>query len=331
MTVPSCKLQYTFSAYRPSVSLIIPLRTQYFQTPMQAFRFVSLIPFDRNLSSDGTRIERWNSFHSFLTKGSGDIEDHCSLLCSLLIGFGLDAYVAIGTNEKQPHLWVLTLEKTSSTKNVYFWETMTGQRLEVSNPRVTNVYKTLSCVFNDKFLYANLQTSNFIPNLTFDFHNFLHWKSLNCYSNVPKWNFPMSLIQTSIKAQTEHLEEILKEKINEYRNDITKFDDSLSYKLLPAVTKCELEKVHNIKISEEEFEASMSLAVPPNHIFKAFSIQAEGIDVQKVFMELVKNKVTKEILNTKEDNIKFGIKTKITSYPENIYITWISIAVIYKE
>ena len=42
----------------------------------------------------------WNRFHTFLVQKYGDVEDHCNLLCSLLLGFGLDAYVCIGTNLK---------------------------------------------------------------------------------------------------------------------------------------------------------------------------------------------------------------------------------------
>lgn len=39
----------------------------------------------------------------------GDIEDHCNLLCSLFLGFGLDAYVVVGTNNNGNHFWVLQL------------------------------------------------------------------------------------------------------------------------------------------------------------------------------------------------------------------------------
>lgn len=38
----------------------------------------------------------WNSPHAFLAAGRGDASDHALLLCSLLLGFGLDAFVCIG-------------------------------------------------------------------------------------------------------------------------------------------------------------------------------------------------------------------------------------------
>lgn len=56
----------------------------------------------------------------------GDCEDHATLLCSLLLGFGLDAYVCVGTKAKgTPHCWVLT-RGTDGT--ITFWESLTAHR-----------------------------------------------------------------------------------------------------------------------------------------------------------------------------------------------------------
>lgn len=56
----------------------------------------------------------------------GDCEDHATLLCSLLLGFGLDAYVCVGTKAKgMPHCWVLT-RGTDGT--ITFWESLTAHR-----------------------------------------------------------------------------------------------------------------------------------------------------------------------------------------------------------
>ncbi len=55
-----------------------------------------------------------------------DCEDHAVLLCSLLLGFGLRAYVCIGTKEKGlAHAWVTTVGHDGT---VIFWEPLTGQR-----------------------------------------------------------------------------------------------------------------------------------------------------------------------------------------------------------
>ena len=156
-----------YSAYRPVTSFVIPYQSKLLESPLQAFRFVSLIPFEYEVSSYGIHIERWHTFHSLLTKGLGNLRDHCSLLCSLLLGFGLDAYVAVGTKKGKIQFWVITRESMVSipVKTVYFWEPMSGKRYEITNPRVTNYYNSLNCVFNNRILYGNIQNSNRIESI----------------------------------------------------------------------------------------------------------------------------------------------------------------------
>ena len=48
------------------------------------------------------------------------------LLCSLLVAFGLNAFVCIGTKIKGlAHCWVVTINIDGSAT---FWESLTGQR-----------------------------------------------------------------------------------------------------------------------------------------------------------------------------------------------------------
>ncbi len=55
-----------------------------------------------------------------------DCEDHAVLLCSLLLGFGLNAFVCVGTKAKgAAHSWVMTLAPDGL---VTFWESLTGHR-----------------------------------------------------------------------------------------------------------------------------------------------------------------------------------------------------------
>jgi len=72
----------------------------------KAAHFVSLLGFERSLPVGGTDV--WHSPHALLCRKSGEAEEHALLLCSLLLGFGLDAFVCIGTDAHGPHVWVLT-------------------------------------------------------------------------------------------------------------------------------------------------------------------------------------------------------------------------------
>jgi centrosomal protein CEP76 len=73
-------------------------------------------------------IEQWLNLHTFLVKNRGDVENHAILLCNLLIGFGLDAYVCLGTKVKSnaAHAWVVTI--SHDFQEVVFWESLTGNR-----------------------------------------------------------------------------------------------------------------------------------------------------------------------------------------------------------
>lgn len=67
------------------------------------------------------------------TQGRGDVEDHALLLCGLLLGFGLNSFVCIGTKmavgDAGPaagaHAWVATLGEGGE---VFFWESLTAER-----------------------------------------------------------------------------------------------------------------------------------------------------------------------------------------------------------
>lgn len=147
--------------HKPICSLISPMYSVgILESPLHAAKFVSLIPFHDFQGPAQQRLEVWQSMQSFLARGSGGMEDHAVLLCNILLGFGLDAYLCIGTDGEGCRVWVMHVdEETQQPKfgtygdaqtQVYFWETQTGQRLSVDDPRVHRLFRTISCVFNNK-------------------------------------------------------------------------------------------------------------------------------------------------------------------------------------
>lgn len=117
------------SVYKPVCSLVQPMiADRLLDTPLHAARFVSLIPFQRLEAPGAEKVEVWHSMQSFLARGCGDSEDHSVLLCNLLLGFGLEAYICIGTNSEGSHAWVITrmISEASGKVKVQFWESLTG-------------------------------------------------------------------------------------------------------------------------------------------------------------------------------------------------------------
>lgn len=120
------------------LSPIIPSRD--IDNPKVTARFVSLLPFKREISLTGGRRCTWQSPFAFLSTLQGDVEDHALFLCSLLLGWGMDAYIAIGTisspaaassSSKRSHMWVVTMDAEAEGK-VVFWETLTGQQYDIA-------------------------------------------------------------------------------------------------------------------------------------------------------------------------------------------------------
>ena len=85
----------------------------------------------------------------------GNVEDHSVLLCNLLLGWGLDAFVATGTIYSapkaagsgaakaqhggkptvsiRPHMWVVTIDRIDEkSMKVTNWESLTGSQFELS-------------------------------------------------------------------------------------------------------------------------------------------------------------------------------------------------------
>ena len=134
--------------------------------PRYAARFVSLIPFKRDVSLSGERVSTWHSAQCTAVRLQGDIEDHALLLCSMLLGWGMDAWVCYGTiydsdstntsntdgsakstvqgqTQYRPHYWVCTLDDLHDGR-VVFWESLTGQQYNV------NVDKHLKITIGDE-------------------------------------------------------------------------------------------------------------------------------------------------------------------------------------
>lgn len=92
---------------KPLFTYITNLKLRGIDSPEHAARFVSLIPFAKPPEAQNM-LTTWRYFHSFLAEGQGTVQDHATFLCSLFLGFGLDAYVCLGSCRDGAHCWVLT-------------------------------------------------------------------------------------------------------------------------------------------------------------------------------------------------------------------------------
>lgn len=340
---------------RPVCSFVKPLRAgRLLDTAREAARFVSLMHQERTPTlGGGGRTEQWTTMHAFLCRNKGDCEDHAVLLCSLLLGFGLDAYVCVGTKAKGAvHAWVMTI---SVDGLVTFWESLNGHRyihepLDPNAPpmdkqhRPKYPYKTIGCVFNHQSFYANNQPTDSVEVCHFHLRDEARWKSMSqdaimsvCGStSTPLWpQFP-PLCAPGIDASlaSNDLEQQLRVLVTEHRRDMgltTMWDDQLSYLLTPSLAAYETERTTGLTPGNEEFQDSIKHAVPDGHTFKGYPIQFSHRNARKAFATCLRSPVCEEIIHCRGDHVRLAVRVRVYPYPESACATWIMFACKYKS
>lgn len=338
---------------RPVCCYIQPLRAgRLIDTPREAARFVSLIGYEKAPSvGGGERSEQWSTMHSFLTRNKGDSEDHAVLLCSLLLGFGLQAYVCIGTKSKGAcHAWVMTV---AADGLVTFWESLTAHRYihhpkpaggEPGAVKPAHSYRTVATVFNNKCFYANCQPSDSLENCHFDFHNEAHWKSMSEAAVISVsspgalvgWpTLPplcASILDSSVASND--LEQEISALVANHRKDqglTTVWDNNMSYLLTMALSAYEVERVTGVTCSNDDFQNAIRQAVPDGHTFKGYPIQFIHRNARKILATCMKSPVCEEILNCRGDHVRLALRVRVFPYPESACAVWIMFACKYKS
>jgi centrosomal protein CEP76 len=112
-------------------------------------------------------------------------------------------------------------------------------------------YRTISCVFNHKSFYGNIQADDRVTNTSFELETDMLWKPMDPakIELLPPSQIPLCLSLTSCDyVQLEiNTEKALKNKIIQFRHNnilsTTIWDDHLSYLLSQALVNYESERL----------------------------------------------------------------------------------------
>ncbi|CAL8286910.1 unnamed protein product [Merluccius merluccius] len=340
---------------RPVCSYVRVLRAgRLLESPRQAARFVSLLADERApLVGGGAKQEQWCSLLAFVCRGKGDCEDHATLLCSLLLGFGLDAYVCVGTRAKGgPHTWVLTRGTDGS---ITFWESLTAHRYLhqavdpdaaplAAQPKPSSPYRTVGCVFNHHSFLANCQPSDAVPLCVFDFQNASRWKAMSeealrsvCAPGATTSLPPVPhLAAPSLQpaAASNQLELEMRFLLSEHRKDLdlaTVWDDHLSYLLSSALAAYETERCTGVSCGNEEFQDAVRRAVPDGHTFKGFPIHFLHRNARRAFATCLRSQFCEEIVSCRGDHVRLAVRVRVYAYPEDACAVWVMFACKYRS
>ncbi|KAI1894100.1 hypothetical protein AGOR_G00112350 [Albula goreensis] len=333
---------------RPVCSYVRALRAgRLLDSPRQAARFVSLLGMERApVVGGGAKQEQWCSLLAFLCRSKGDSEDHATLLCSLLLGFGLEAYVCVGTKAKAtPHTWVMTL---GTDGTVTFWESLTAHRYLhrpidpdapplVPQPKPSHPYRTIGCVFNHMTFLANCQPSDAVELCVFDLRNGSRWKAMSqeAIHSVCALGSTTTLCASPLDpaAASNQLELEMRHLVVEHRKDLglaTVWDDHLSYLLSAALAAYELERCTGVSCGNEEFQDAVRRAVPDGHTFKGFPIHFAHRNARRAFATCLRSPFCDEIVCCRGDHVRLAVRVRVFAYPELACAVWIMFACKYR-
>jgi centrosomal protein CEP76 len=231
----------------PAPSFLLPLQAdRVLDSPAAAARFVSLLPFRTPESVVGGPLGSrapWRSVHATLAARGGDATAHALLLASLLLGFGLDAYVAVGTlagpsGGEEEVMWVVTRYPVAGARRgegeqrpagpayrVVFWDPATGGRSSPGELLPTGqTFSRVACLFSATRFYACCAGDDAAATLSWDVEDALgvDWKGMDggavegvdCLRPAPPVLAPPSLDGTTVSLA---LEAVLKAAIARYR------------------------------------------------------------------------------------------------------------------
>jgi len=109
----------------------------------------------------------------------------------------------------------------------------------------------------------------------------------------------------------------------------------MGYLLNSALVAYELERQHGIASKGtpnlDDFHACIKKDVPEGHTFKGFPIHFNHVNTKRIVTALRKDKLSTDIMECTGDVVRFGIRVKIVSYPEDVLSVWLMICVKYRS
>ncbi|KAH9600427.1 CEP76 [Trypanosoma melophagium] len=315
------------------------------ETPFEAARFVSLfaITDEEHLTQEvllgGTGINKstnsWLSMFVFLSQKRGEPCNHAALLCSLLLGFGLDVYCAVGTNKKgKTVIFVVSRKRIGSNSfDVMLWEPTTGDRFSLTD---AHPYETIGCMFNHRSFYANIQQSDVVVTTSFDLDNEELWKPLNPLKlrMIPKYpNPPLLWVSCDSKNIENQLQTSLIREITEYRDTrgvTTSFDDNLTYVLSQALFAYESYRRNGTPEDLSIFETCVKGVLGEGRTFKGVPVNVTHLNTRKILAAFESTVSGREILELIADSVTLAVQVKVYAFPEGILSVWVMLAASYR-
>ncbi|CAL8097152.1 unnamed protein product [Calicophoron daubneyi] len=339
------------------------------ETPSVAARFVATIPCEAWHGVGAGPKEQWCSALAFVTRNRGDVPDHANLLCSLLLGFGLNAYVAIGTRQSsvsagedpdtslnqasgriRHHAWVVVLQMDPSA--VLFWDPISGRRyVHQRGTPPAHPYQTVGCMYNHRSFYANIQPTDHLFHCCFDVNDSSSWRAMSSdvISSVVAYSaLPLVALNPPYHKACELSDQVeieLRTFSSEWRSQRVKqsadtwfWDRQLSQALTPVLAGFEADQLRppaelpedTLDIEPQVNMLPLRQYVPEGFTFKAYPIQLLHTNARRILSTCLRSRLCRDILSCQGDHVRLGLRVRCYSYAEEAIVTWVMFACVYK-
>ena len=283
--------------------------------------------------------------------------DHATLLCSLLLGYGLDARVCVGTMSDgrggaQPHVWVATWSRPPpdrhgvATIRVRAWESATGRTCSLAplDAEARAKYLSVACVFAHDSFHANAQPSDALLSGSLDVDDASCWLALDgrrvealTHAAAPSAtaDFGLARPRVDASAAAAAVEAELRTLVAAYRRDArglaTSWDDDLSYMLQPALAAYEQERVVGHAASHDDFQDAIRRRVPHGHCFKGFPTCFPHLNAQRMLAALQRGDLSADVIDTEGHHVTHALRVRVFPYAEDVAAVWVMMAVHYEK
>ncbi|KAA6427328.1 MAG: hypothetical protein FRX49_01993 [Trebouxia sp. A1-2] len=272
---------------RPCCAFVKPLQLgRVLATPREAARFVSLLA---PKESQETAANRLCSLHTLLESCQATQAEKAMLLASLLLGYGLDAWVCFGANAVGQQTWVLT---RPSKDVALFWDPSSARWRE---------------------LPVHVHDIPGAPGMRFD----LHMQPFDSAGHELRLESELK------KALSDHRAESLGHTPTAWDDNMAYvLMSSLAGHEQEALTG-------QPSANHEDFQQCVKRSIPPGCMFKGSSQHHRTLCSSLVLQGMLRETAIRDMLATQVTDVHFALRVKIVAYPEHVCSVWLMLALKY--
>ncbi|DBB09186.1 TPA: Centrosomal protein of 76 kDa, variant 2 [Trebouxia sp. C0006] len=321
---------------RPCCGFVKPLQLgRFLATPREAARFVSLLAPKENQETAANCL---CSLHTLLASCQATQAEKAMLLASLLLGYGLDAWVCFGADAVGQQTWVLT---RPSKDVALFWDPSSGMRHSPSSAGQPKgcPFRSIACVFNQRRLYGNLQAAEGLAAASYVLEDPGRWRELPVHVHdipgAPGMRFDLHMQPFDSAGHEARLESELKKALSDHRAESlghtpTVWDDNMAYVLMASLAGHEHEALTGQPAANhEDFQQCIKRSIPPGCMFKGSSQHHRTLCSSLVMQGMLRETAIRDMLATQVTDMTFALRVKIFAYPEHVCSVWLMLALKY--